>query len=143
MIDDELMALIGDATTQTAPPTRLLRSAYASRAWADIDAELAMLIEDTAELAGAGVRGSDRRRLVYESSVGVVEIELNGGDNTITVRCEPASIVRLEYANLPDEVEQDDQFRATHIVLPVRHGGPARLHLVGAELAWRTGWFTL
>lgn len=142
--DDELLALIGDATTQTAPPTRLLRSAYASRAWADIDLELAALVEDTAELAGAGVRGDAHRRLLFESSKGVAEIEVNGADKTLVVRCLPASLVRLEYAkDSNDSIMQDDGREATRFVVPYTVAGPARLHVAGPAGSWRTGWFTL
>jgi len=142
MNEEELMSLLADATN-TPPPARLLDAAYASRSWAEIDAELAALVDDSADLAAAGVRSSDtKRRMVFESSIGVADVELDSDNRQLVVRVEPASRVTVDYVKGSTGARTVDEPVSTATFDDLA-SGPARLIIDSEFGQWRSGWFTL
>lgn len=142
MTDAELMELVAAVTADTRPPARVLEAAYASQSWANFDSELAVLMADSVDLVGSGVRADANRRLVFECGAGVAEVDLDADNFRMTVRVDSPSRVEVEYA--ADDVatvvatEEGTTIVVDHVAL-----GPARLIITSTQGRWRTGWFTL
>lgn len=78
--EDALLAALRSAASRVDPvPPRVLEAAYDALTWRRIDAELAALVEDSAEVgAVAGVRGgASPRLLTFEADAAGVEVEVH------------------------------------------------------------------
>lgn len=144
MNDDELTSHLAEVVNEP-PVVRLLEIAYQSATWIHVDSELGVLLEDSAGLM-AGVRSdaaAGARRLSYESTMGVVVIEIDAETRILTGYVGPdAATVTIERSDASitaiDSGAQLASFATSE--LP---SGPARLLIEGPTGAWRTGWFTL
>jgi hypothetical protein len=75
---DALLGLLADAAAQADPvPDHVLAAARAALGWRTLDAELAALVEDSAEQPLAGVRGGGPRLLTFEADDTAVVVEVS------------------------------------------------------------------
>lgn len=139
MDDDELLELIAGLQAADKPPAHVQEAAYQSRRLANLDIELAELIEDSASSVLAGVRAETDRRLVFESSNGVVDIEVRA--TTMIGRVEPTGLVTIER---PDgRTEPTRSADGTSFESGELEPGSVRLQIDTDGVIWRTGWFTV
>lgn len=140
MNDDELLALVADAV-RVPVPASLLDGAYASRAWTDIDATLAQLIEDSTALAGTAARSAGTtRHLVFECEDGVVDITVSDDQQRLVVRTNRAAQITIQYHDGSELIGPTHQTEAS---IDLSSSGPVRLLLATNESRWRTGWFNI
>ena len=139
--DDELLALIAQAVADDRPPDHLIDAAYHSRTWADIDAELAELIEDSADLAVAGVRSTETRRMVFDG-VGVLDLEIDAGQQTLRGTVDPPGTVSIERPDGSTSWVEAAAVVSSFAAADVRPG-PIRLTIQSPAGNWRTSWFTI
>lgn len=75
---DELLGLIATAAEQADPlPGPVLAAARAALGWRTLDADLAALVEDSAEQPLAAVRGTGPRLLTFEADDTAVVVEVS------------------------------------------------------------------
>ncbi len=139
--DDELLELIGQAVAADQPPGHLVDAAYQSRSWATIDAELAALIEDSADQTLAGVRSTETRRMVFDG-VGVLDLEVDAAAQTMRGTLDPSGSVVLERPDGSSIPIEEGAVLSSFAVSNIS-SGPIRVTVRSPEGDWRTGWFTI
>lgn len=143
--DESMLAALGEALGPDPVPTGLTDRALALLTFADTDAELILLLEDSdADLVVAGVRGdASGAPRVYSSADGTLTVELELDDTTVQGLVLGATVdtVTLEMVGRPPldaPVGPHGRFRVT---APTQ--GPARLRVGGATAPFCTEWFVI
>ena len=139
--DDELLDLIANTVASDQPPAYLVQAAYESRSWVNVDAELAALIEDSADAALAGMRSGDTRRLVFEGP-GVLDLEIDMEAQLLRGTLDPSGIVSLERSDGSRTVLEAGASVASFTVSDVP-AGPLRINIESDTTNWATDWFTV
>ncbi|MGN6333666.1 MAG: hypothetical protein ACTHOD_18780 [Motilibacteraceae bacterium] len=120
---DELLVLLADAAALADPvPEAVLGAARAALGWRTLDAELAALVEDSAERPLAGVRGDGPRLLTFEAddTAVVVEVSAVGGARRLLGQLvEPRSArIEVRHPGGTTTVDADDLGRFTAGQIP-------------------------
>jgi hypothetical protein len=142
--DDELMGDLASALAQEAdvPPHRR-EAARAAFAWRSVDEELMALSHDSAEVAGAAVRGPEAQRLLSFECDGLgLEVEVDGPQVLGQVlRLAPVrGQVVMESAR--DESQTVDTDESGFFAVQARPG-PVRFAVTVDDVTRRTEWVVL
>jgi hypothetical protein len=139
--DDELLALLGEASRRAGEPTpTMAAAAEAAYSWRTIDSELATLTYDSLAEEAALVRdaGTATRQLVFEGQALGVELE-QGPEGVVgqLVPPGPGTVTVLGPSGELSIVQADDLglFRVEWV-----RPGPVRLRCVTATDDILTGW---
>lgn len=88
--DDELLARVADAFDEIPPtPDRLVSAAREAFAWRHADAQLAQLLDDSADVHLAGVRGDASARRAFRYGAGDFVLRVHLTEATLIVMVEP------------------------------------------------------
>lgn len=88
--NDDILARIASAFDDVpATPDRLVAAAREAFAWRRADAELAQLLDDSADAQLAGVRGSASARRAYRYGAGEFVVRVHVTEATLIVMVEP------------------------------------------------------
>lgn len=97
--NDELLSRIADAFDDVpAVPDRLLGAAREAFTWRQADAELAQLLDDSADAQLAGVRGVSSARRAFRYGAGDFVLRVHLTDDTVIVMVEPPLSVTCRIA---------------------------------------------
>ncbi len=152
LTDDELMAALSEAVTETAPEVvdRRRAAAQAAFTWRTIDTELAELLHDSALEVGAAVRSAAEgpRSLSFGRSGLTLEIEIDGDQVLGEVIAEgsaasdagPAVVVlrRPDADDVTVEADAAGFFRFSDV-----GPGTVRFEVTRGEWSLTTPWVTL
>jgi hypothetical protein len=143
--DRELLAALGEACGDDPLPVGIIDRADALLTWADVDVELAELLEtSSAELAGT--RGASTSDTVLEFEVAdgtvLVEVDLASGGVEGQVLGTDIDVIVLERPGGESDTAPVDEFG--HFSFPNPEPGAVRLRIAtgtGADV--RTDWFAI
>ena len=143
--DRELLAALGDAWGDDPLPVGIIDRADALLTWADVDEELAELLETTsAELAGTRGASQPDTLLEFQIADGTVLIEVDLGSSGITgqVLGIDVDVVALERPGGESGTAPVDEFG--HFSFPDPEPGAVRLRIAAATgTDVRTDWFVI
>jgi hypothetical protein len=118
--DDGLAARLGAVLARRDPvPSSVIAAAKASRVWRAVDAELALLLHDSAVESDelAGVRGGGSRLLTFVSPGVTVELEVLGRGRGLIGQVVAKGGTRVELCEpervVPVEVDRTGHFSST------------------------------
>jgi hypothetical protein len=142
--DRELLAALGDACGDDPLPVGIIDRADALLTWADVDEELAELLETTsAEVAGT--RGASQSDTVLEFQVAdgtvLIEVDLGSGGITGQVLGIDVDVVALERPGGESGTVDVDELG--HFSFPDPEPGAVRLRIAAGTTDVRTDWFVI
>jgi hypothetical protein len=142
--DRELLAALGDACGDDPLPVGIIDRADALLTWADVDEELAELLETTsAEVAGT--RGASQSDTVLEFQVAdgtvLIEVDLGSGAITGQVLGIDVDVVALERPGGESGTVDVDELG--HFSFPDPEPGAVRLRIAAGTTDVRTDWFVI
>lgn len=142
--DRELLAALGDACGDDPLPVGIIDRADALLTWADVDEELAELLETTsAEVAGT--RGASQSDTVLEFQVAdgtvLIEVDLGSGGITGQVLGIDVDVVALERPGGESGTVDVDELG--HFSFTDPEPGAVRLRIAAGTTDVRTDWFVI
>ena len=143
--DRELLAALGEAWGDDPLPVGIIDRADGLLTWADVDEELAELLEtSSAELAGT--RGASTADTVLEFQVAdgtvLIEVDVAAGGVTGQVLGTDVDVIVLERPGGESETAPVDELG--HFSFPDPEPGAVRLRIaVGTGADVRTDWFAI
>jgi hypothetical protein len=142
--DRELLAALGDACGDDPLPVGIIDRADGLLTWADVDEELAELLETTsAEVAGT--RGASQSDTVLEFQVAdgtvLIEVDLGSGGITGQVLGIDVDVVVLERPGGESGTVDVDELG--HFSFPDPEPGAVRLRIAAGTTDVRTDWFVI
>jgi hypothetical protein len=142
--DRELLAALGDAWGDDPLPVGIIDRADGLLTWADVDEELAELLETTsAEVAGT--RGASQSDTVLEFQVAdgtvLIEVDLGSGGITGQVLGIDVDVVVLERPGGESGTVDVDELG--HFSFPDPEPGAVRLRIAAGTTDVRTDWFVI
>jgi hypothetical protein len=143
--DRELLAALGDAVGDDPLPVGIIDRADGLLTWADVDEELAELLE-TSSAETAGTRGASLSATALEFQVAdgtvVLEVDLASGGVEGSVLGTEVDVIVLERPGGESETTPVDELG--HFSFPNPEPGAVRLRIaVGTGTDVRTDWFVI
>ena len=142
--DRELLAALGDAWGDDPLPVGIIDRAEGLLTWADVDEELAELLEtsaaETAGTRGASVSGTVLEFQVADGTV-LIEVDLGGDAVAGQVLGVDVDVVVLERPGGESDTASVDELG--HFSFPDPEPGAVRLRIAAGSTDVRTDWFVI
>ena len=142
--DRELLAALGDAWGDDPLPVGIIDRADGLLTWADVDEELAELLEtsaaETAGTRGASVSGTVLEFQVADGTV-LIEVDLGGDAVAGQVLGVDVDVVVLERPGGESDTAAVDELG--HFSFPDPEPGAVRLRIAAGSTDVRTDWFVI